>query len=270
MAKALDYFALSVLLLISTFLVGSLIFDNIWLALVVAGALSLATIVFLKSVSKGRYKYNPQLLATEFCIQGNEYVAKLLASILKNGKIESGSTYILVENCLIFSLFKFGTISSQDVANMTKIARNHGITKVFALGYGIDRKAFQVANYCKINLKLVKINAIYRYLDKHGALPDLSHKKQKYSLHALFETVFSRANLKYYLFSGVVLIATSFITPLKTYYIVSGSILLLLAFFCLVFGNNNLRSQNAFKELESAADNGCAQNDDSNKTGDLQ
>ena len=94
MAKALDYFALSVLLLISTFLVGSLIFDNIWLALVVAGALSLATIVFLKSVSKGRYKYNPQLLATEFCIQGNEYVAKLLASILKNGKIERVTSII--------------------------------------------------------------------------------------------------------------------------------------------------------------------------------
>lgn len=266
MAKTLDYISLTIILLILSFVVGALIFDSLWLSLAVACSLSFAVVAFLKFASRGKYRYNPQLLATEFCIQGNEYVVKLLASALKNAEIENSSNYILLENCLIFSLFKFGMISSQDVANMAKIARNHGITKVFALGYGIERKAFQVANYCRINLKLVKINAIYRFLDKHGALPDLSHKKQKFSLHTLFETIFSRANLKYYLFSGAVLIATSFITPLRTYYVVCGSISLLLALFCLIFGGGNLTPKNVFKQIESAAYDDCAQNNDDSKT----
>jgi len=265
MAKVFDYIALAFILLIASFTLSAMLFDNLILALVVSSAFSLSVIVFLKFISKGRYKYSPQLLATEFCIQGNEYVAKLLVSVLKNGKIENSSNVIYLKNCLVVSLFKFGTISSQDVANVSKIAKERAVFKVFALGYGIDRKAYQVANFVGINLKLVKINAIYRFLDKHGALPNLSKKKQKFSFSSLLEAIFSKSNLKYYLFSGAVLIATSFITPLKTYYIVSGSISLLLALFCLLFGNGNLHSQNVFKQLENAADFDCVSNDNSKK-----
>lgn len=260
--KTLDYIALSIILAIVVFVWGALILDSLPLAIILACALSLAITFSVRFFGENKYKYSPQLLATHFTIQGNEYVTNLIAGTISG--VETKANYIYLPTCLIASLFKFATTTSQDVATVSKEALSHGVTKVFVLGCGIDRKAYQVANYLGVRLKLVKAGAIYRYLAKHDALPDLKKKKSRPSLKVWFDAVFARANVKYYAFSGVVLVLTSFITPLKFYYLIAGSVSLLLAIFSLAFGDGSVYSLNAFKELENAVHKDCAQNNDEN------
>ena len=267
MSKTLDYLALAIILTVMTFVWGAMIFDDVILAVIVACALSATVTIFVKFFTHNKYRYSPNLLATHFAIQGNEYVVSLIANTIPNAKVETKQNYVYLNNCLIVSLFKFGTATSQDVATLAKEATSRGITQVFVLGYGIDRKAYQVANYAGIRIKLVKAGAIYRYLAKHNALPDLKKKKSHPSLKVLFEIVFSRTNVKYYAFSGIVLVLTSFITPLKLYYLITGSVSLLLAMFSLLFGDGSIHSVNAFKELENAAISGCVSSDNNDPDG---
>lgn len=263
MARTLDLIALSILLTVIGFVWGALVFQNAWLALVVAASLSLAIVFAVKFYTKSNGKENPSWLATEFAIKGNEYVVDLLKTTLKNAKIESTPTCICLENCLILSCFKFGSVSSQDVAKVANLIESKRIKRIFVLANGVDRSAYQIANYLGVRLKLVKTRALYKYLKQHDALPVINRpKRKKFSFEMIFEIAFSRSNFKAYTLSGLVLLFTSFITPLKLYYIISGSICLLLAIFSLVFGNGNLTSANAFRELESAVSNDCASNDD--------
>ena len=74
-------------------------------------------------------------------------------------------------------------------------------------------------------------------------------------MHGLIEAVFSRRNFKNYVFSGAVLVFTSFFTPLKIYYIVIGTILFALALLSLTpLGNGTISSPKVFAELEHACE----------------
>ena len=256
MAKTLDYVALTIILTLLTFVFGLLAFQNAYISLAVSASLSLATVFSIKYFSRKKYRFSPSRLATHFSIKGNDYVVDLIKST-QNCEVETSSNVILLDHCAVFSCYKFGAVSAQDVASVAKAVENSSVKTVFVLSNGVDRKAYQVADYLGLRLKPVKIGAVYRYLDRHGALPDLKKPKRKISLPVVFETVFSRSNFKAYAFSGTILLFTAFITPLRTYYLISGSICLLLALFSLVFGNGNLFALNAFKELKNAADKNC-------------
>ena len=79
----------------------------------------------------------------------------------------------------------------------------------------------------------VKMRTVHRWLKKHDALPDLKRIKAKFSLAAFFEAAFRRANLKNYLFSGTLLVAVAFLTPLRIYYLIFGSVSLIMALLTL-------------------------------------
>lgn len=92
---------------------------------------------------------------------------------------------------------------------------------------------------------------MFKFLAKRNALPVLKKQKQKFSVSSLLQAILSRRNLKNYLFSGAVLIAVSFITPLKIYYIVTGTLLLFLALLSLTpLGNGTIGTPKVFDELE--------------------
>ena len=257
MAKTLDYIALSIVLTLIGFVFGAMLFKNIWYALVVATFFSLAIVFSIKYFKRTKYRYNPTKLGTEFAIKGNEYVINLLKTTLKNAYIYSTFNYILLDKCLIGACFKFGTASAQDVLAFGKIAQDNSIKTVFLMSNGIDKKAYQVANAMEFRLKPIRLGALYKYLDKHSALPDLKKTKNKMSLPYILETIFARSNFKAYAFSGTILIMSSFFTPMRTYYIVIGTLLLVLAILSLAFGNGNITTENAFKQLENAVKSDC-------------
>lgn len=252
MTKALDYISLSIIVTLTTFVWAALLFKNAVGALIFSVALSIAIVFSIRYFSKKNQKpYTYDRLETEFCIRGGEYIIELLVSSLKNPQIENGDTYILLENSIIISNFKFSPLGGSDVANVCKLAKKHDKNHVYLITKGVDRKAWQVANLQDVKIEVVKTKQVFKFLAKRNALPVLKKQKQKFSVSSLLLAILSRRNLKNYLFSGAVLIAVSFITPLKIYYIVTGTLLLFLALLSLTpLGNGTIGTPKVFDELE--------------------
>ena len=121
MTKALDYISLSIIVTLTTFVWAALLFKNAVGALIFSVALSIAIVFSVRYFSKRNQKpYTYDRLETEFCIRGGEYIIDLLISSLKNPQIENGDTYILLENSIIISNFKFSPLGGSDVAKKGK------------------------------------------------------------------------------------------------------------------------------------------------------
>lgn len=255
MAKAIDYVALTVITLLLTFCWSALAFDDPVGALIFSCALTLivaVSVIYLRSKRGKPYAYDR--LALEFSLKGNEYIINLLKSILKSADIDSGSNYILLKNSIIIACFKFGTLNISDVANVCNTALKFDKRRIFVITRGVDRRAYAVVQMQNVKLEAVKIRAVYKFLQKHGALPDLKPLKKRFSLRALVEAALSRSNFKSYAFSGIVLTLVSFITPLKIYYICVGSALLVLALLTLTpLGRGAFFSPDFSREMEQAA-----------------
>lgn len=252
MAKALNYIFASVIVMLATFVWSALLFKNATGAIIFSIAFSFAIVVSAYYFSKRNQKpYTYDRLETEFCIRGGAYVIELLKTTLKNNKIENGCNYILLENSMIIANFKFSPLGGNDIASVCRLAKTHDKNHVYLIAKAIDRKAWQVANLEDIKMEIVKTKQVFKFLAKHNALPVLKKSKQKLSISALMQAVFSRRNFKNYMFSGVVLISISFFTPLKIYYIVFGTILLAFALLSLTpIGNGTINSPKVFEELE--------------------
>ena len=256
MTKALDYISLSIIVTLTTFVWAALLFKNAVGALIFSVALSIAIVFSVRYFSKRNQKpYTYDRLETEFCIRGGEYIIDLLVSSLKNPQIENGSNYILLENSIIIANFKFSSLGGSDIASVCKLAKTHDRNHVYLITKSVERKAWQVANLQEIKIETVKAKQVFKFLAKRNALPDLKKPKQKFSMRGLIEAVFSRRNFKNYVFSGAVLVFTSFFTPLKIYYIVIGTILFALALLSLTpLGNGTISSPKVFAELEHACE----------------
>lgn len=254
MAKILDYFSLSAVLLLLTFVWATLAFKN-WIgALIFSVALTAIIIVTVKYILSKRNRPYPQdRLALEFSVRGNEYVIGLLKSVLKFGCVDSGKNYIELKNCVIISAYKFTRLTIGDMGEICKLAERYRDKRVYVLARGIDRRAYSIVQLENVKFSLIKIKTIYKFLLRHGALPDLKPIKNKFSMRALLDAVLCRANFKSYAFSGAILILVSFITPLRIYYIVFGSISLLIAILTLTpLGNGTVTSPKAVSDLENA------------------
>lgn len=252
MAKAFDYISATVIVFILTFVWSTVAFKNWIVSLIFSITLTTIILFTVRRFSSSRQKpYTYERLETEFCIQGNEYVIKILKSCLKNAEIENGPNYILMKNAILISNFKFTALGLSDVCSVCNLAAAHDRSTVYLLTKSIDRRAYQISQIKNTRIHVVKTKSLYKYLQKHNALPDLKPIKRKFSFATLFKTMFSRSNFKSYAFSGTVLILTSFLTPLRIYYIVFGSISLCLALISLSpIGNGSISSPKAFVELE--------------------
>lgn len=252
MSRIIDYIALGLILFVFSFALAMLATNSIAIALIFSLALCFASLFTIKYVSLIFQKpYSWDRLEVHLCMQGSEYAINLLKSTIKNDKIESGFSYIILKNSVIIANFKFSALSYADINEACKIAKKHGKNEIYMLTKAIDRKAYQIATMQNIKVQPIKTKQFFKYLSKHNALPNLKKIKRKFDIKMFFEIVFSRRNLRSYMFSGIILIATSFLTPLKVYYISIGSILLALALLTLTpLGKGSITSKKAFEELE--------------------
>lgn len=255
MAKIIDYFSMTIVLMLLTFVWSSLAFKN-WIgALIFSVAFTMIAVVTVKYIlSKRNRPYSYDRLALEFSVRGNEYVINLLKSAMQYGYIESGKNYIVLDDCVFISAFKFSMLTIGDMGAICELAQKFGDKRIYVFARGIDRRAYSIVQLENVKFSIVKIKTIYKFLLRHDALPDLKPVKSKFSFRVLFDAVLCRANFKSYAFSGVILILVSFITPLKIYYIVFGSISLILALITLTpLGNGTLTSPKVVSDLEKAA-----------------
>ncbi len=254
MAKTFDYISLTIVLLLLTFVWSALLFKSWIVSLIFSIAFTVAVIVTVRYLlSKRNRPYTYDRLELEFAIKGNEYVVNLLKSALKNGVTESGTNYLCLKNCLIITAVKFSMLSIGDMGAICSLAQKYKNKRVYVIAKGIDRRAYSIVQLQNVNITLVKVKTIYKFLCKHRALPDLKPIKSKFSIRAFIDAMFSRSNFKSYAFSGAILILVSFLTPLRIYYIVLGSISLVFAILTLTpLGNGTIFSVKLTDELENA------------------
>lgn len=252
MAKIVDYISGTFIIALVLFVFCISATHNLAISLIIAISLSIACTFSIGYISSKKSKpYSVDRLELELCMRENQYAINLLLSVIKNGEFENTNSYILLKNSVIIADFKFSALSYADVNSALQIAMKHGKKKIYMLAKSIDRKAYQLANIRQVDIELVKTRALYKFLKKHNALPNLKRQKVKLNLKQLIEIVLSRRNLKSYIFSGTILIAVSFLTPLKIYYLTFGTILLVLALLSLTpLGNGQISSKKAFEELE--------------------
>lgn len=256
MSKALDYVSLTIILLLSTFAWSTLFLPGWIYPLIFSSAFSAIVVYSVRRVlSKKNKPCNYDRLALELSVRGSEYLINLIKSTLKNDKIESGSNYIILNDAILIAAYKFGVLNISDLGNILQLAGKHEKKQVFVMTRGADRRAFQALQLDNnVSVSLIKIKQIYKYLDKHNALPALKTPKRKFRLSAFLEVIFQRSNTKNYIFSGVILIAIAFLTPLKIYYLILGSLSLGMALLTLTpIGKGSFKASKAFDMLEASA-----------------
>lgn len=269
MAKLIDYFSLTVTLFLLTFVWSALAFQNAVGAIIFSAVFTLIAVITVRYVKSKKGKPYPyDRLALELSVRGSEYQINLLKSIIKNPKIESGDSYILLKNSILVAAYKFSTLGLADMSAIARLCEKHDKKQAYVLARGIDRRAYIVAQVINVHVTLIRLKSFYKLLEKRGALPDLKPVRRKFSLKSFFAAALSRSNLRSYLFSGAVLVLVSFITPLRIYYLVIGSISLLLALLTLTpLGNGSIFSPKLSAELTDAAQTEyirCASNEDVN------
>lgn len=254
MARAIDYVAFTLIIFLLTLTWTTSLFKQWAPAIIFACAVALIAAVTVRYISRGRrHPYSHERLAAELCVRGPAYLIGLLLSTVKDRTPESAANYIILDDCILFAAFRFTVLNVTELNNLITTAVSHGKKDIYVMTRGVNRRAFQLLQFYDVKIKVVKIRAVYRYLAAHDALPDLKPVKKKFSLAALADAVFQRGNLKNYMFSGFILIAVSFLTPLRIYYIVLGSISLVMALLTLTpLGRGAYGGGRIFDKLSAA------------------
>lgn len=234
MARVADLAAIIVISFLLTFVWTTAAFDS-WTAVfavsVAASVMAAVTVVYIsrgakKNCSRDRFEL-------ECAMRPPSYLIGLIRAVANAPSTGFGEDHILTPDAVIFAAAKLSPLGMSDLNAFSVKAEKLGRKRAYILAIAVDRRAYRVAAYFGVRVTRVRLRTVYRWLKKHDGLPDLKRIKQKFSFAALFEAVFRRANLKNYLFSGGMLIAVAFLTPLRIYYLVFGSISLIMALLTL-------------------------------------
>ena len=239
MARIVDVTALTVITFLLTFVWTTAVLPS-WAAVFAVSAaaalMSLVTAVYIL-----RVKDRPctcDRLALECAVRPPEYLIGLLRAACTRDDVEFGKNYFLTRDAAVFAAVKLNPLGLGDMHAIAAKAAELGKTRVFVIARGVDRRAYRIVQ-CFEDMRVthVKMRTVHRWLKKHDALPDLR-----------------RANLKNYLFSGTLLVAVAFLTPLRIYYLIFGSVSLIMALLTLTpLGKGPFGEEKILDALTAAA-----------------
>lgn len=264
MAKFVDYAALAVITFLLTLVWATVILDTWAAVFAVAAAATLIVLVTAVYIKRGRNKpCSCDRLTVECAVRPPSYLVGLIKQAASNPACEYGNNYILTPDSVIFAAVRLSALGLNDLNNLLTKADELNRKRIFVITQSVDRRAYQLLQFHEVRITAVKMRAVYRWLSKRNALPDLKRVKTKFSFSAFFETALRRSNLKNYLFSGVILISVAFLTPLKIYYLIFGSISLLFALLTLTpLGKGPFGGDKIFDGL-------CSESAESDKNADI-
>lgn len=234
MARIVDLVSLAVITFMLTFVWTTAAFSSWGAVFAVSVAAALMVTVTAVYIRRGSGKpCSCDRLTVECALRPPSYLIGLLRAAALADGIEFGDNFILTPDAVIFAAVKLGALGLNDLKSLLTKAEELDRKRVFVITHTVDRRAYRLTEYFNVRVTPVKMRTVYRWLKKHDALPDLTRIKTKFSLAAFFEAAFRRANLKNYLFSGLILVSVAFLTPLKIYYLIFGSISLTMALLTL-------------------------------------
>ncbi|MCI5819191.1 MAG: hypothetical protein MRZ86_01195 [Acidaminococcus sp.] len=250
MSKKVDFVAIFCI----TYMLLFVVFKNYLLkplpSLFVAGVCAVTVIVTIYAITNNKRPYSYDRLLKEF-IKKPHLAINLVSACLKNPTLIRGENYVASENAIIFFMYKLSPLSPQDVLGIINVSKSLKINKVYVATKAIDRRSYALIDDEKISLSVLPISSVFKFLKKENALPDLKKAKMHFSLMGLIATFLDRQNMRFYLFSGTILISLSFITPLTGYYIFCGSMSYLMAILCLSpLGKGNFKKEKIFESFK--------------------
>jgi hypothetical protein len=246
MAKLIDYIAVRLVVFVALSVLLYSFFENFFLSVSLSALVICAGSVvygkFFASKIK-RERANSENLFKFFLINGNAFAAEYICKNLKpefNPVLEGD--FISFRNGetegLIFPIFKYSKISKDEIVKLRRISEERAAKKVFLIAKNFDRDVFLAASDLGMALSVIKIPVLCRYLKSVRALPPPPpEKKQKkvdsIALRVLAESVFSAKNGRRFLFTTVITLLLSVLTPLKIYYYVMSAISFSFAALCV-------------------------------------
>ena len=234
MAHIVDTAAVTVITFLLTFVWTTAVLTSWAAVFAVSAAVALMSAVTVVYIRRGSGKHcSCERFSLECALRPPSYLISLLRPASTARDLTFGDDHILTPDAVIFASAKLGTLGMSDLNSLAEKAERLSRKRVYFIARAVDRRAYRVMQYREIRLSPVKLRTVYRWLKKHDALPDLKRIKPKFSPAAFFEAAFRRSNLKNYLFSGFILVAVAFLTPLRIYYLIFGSISLIMALLTL-------------------------------------
>lgn len=232
-----------ILTFITVFLWCFYVIDNFWLSILLTLPIfGLFKTVFLIISAKIKRKHNPSVgeiffrlavLTPEkqselFFNTFPEDKRKRLSPTVFEAETPQGKTVIAVN-------FKLGETSADDLLKI-KRATYGADGKIVVLGKFPSRAVLLTAKRFGFSATYPRPKEIKKLLVKHNAVPEpiaaaekLKKEKTPFVLSNVLHVLFSRAKIKYYLFSAIVLAAMSFFVPSSVYYLVLSGISAVLA-----------------------------------------
>ena len=244
MGKSIDRICIAVALFIISFIATVELSHNSALALVISITISIvATICMTKIGSTTKSTKLPfKHFDTYMIVKGVEYQLELLRTLYQQYSMYERCIYN--DDTIIMPIFKFGTLSRDDILKAYTLAQKLGKNTIYIISNNIDRSILTFAGILyDRTFHFVRSRELYKMAERANTLPTIPHRetKSRMSYHTILSIVWNRKNAPRLLFTSLLLLFVGFITPIRGYYFTMSAVSAIIALLC-IFSSNNTSS----------------------------
>ena len=129
--------------------------------------------------------------------------------------------------------FSFKKLTDQDIVAPLKLAAHYDCPKLYVFCADFDASAKELTKIVKKEICIADINETYRFLKKHGTLPELKATENvKKPASKILYFALNKKRFPYYFWNAVFLALLAQITFFPVYNLVIASVMLALAVYC--------------------------------------
>ena len=140
------------------------------------------------------------------------------------------------KNILLCPAVKYSSFGFDDMKSAVIAAEEINADCIYLLFSSLDRKALTLQEYTSVPVKVLPFKKFAKYLFSKGfTIPHKNTKVTFKKLASFFGGILNPHTAQRLIFSSVITVLLSFITPLKKYYLAVGFLQLVIAFACLFF-----------------------------------
>lgn len=238
MGKYIDKILLVLTVGIVVFAVCYISFNNLPLSIAISLTVSLAFSILLKHLhfkNSKRIKYADFIMCS--IIQDQSEFENLFEKVYKDNSNIHKSDRLYFNNSPIFFHLKFSQLSPDNLISYYRQAKELNAKEIYIVYVQKDKRiAFICSTLKDINIKFVPLKTIYKRAKRKNLLsenPNVGKKNKAFIMNVL-HAVFERKMIKRYVLLALIMLALSFITPLKTYYYVMVGVLLTMSIIAII------------------------------------
>lgn len=251
MGKYIDKALLVLTVTIITFALCYVSFQNLALSIAIALTVAIAFSILLKHL---KFKNSKRVKLADFImtslIQEQSEFENLFEKAYSDNSNIHRSDRLYFDNSPIFFHLKFSQLSPDNLINYYRQAKELNAKEIYIVYVQKDKRLPYICSTLKdIKIKFIPIKTIYKRVKRKKLLTENLNvnKKNKAFVVSVLNAVFERKMIKRYVLLALIMLALSFITPLKTYYYVMVGILLSMATIAIIIAIKEPKESKPFK-----------------------